>query len=144
MGVDQHNRTLGRCTVGGTDVNRTTVALGYAVGFRRYSFDYVSSEEAAKLNKRGIWAGTFQQPSHYRGAGDARPAPRAEGSRGHRRATGPGGRGRTATSRIILHRRGQWIYHVPGMPYYDATPPRRFSVPRLRLSAAGYRRAIVK
>jgi len=46
-GKDRYGRVLGRCTVGGTDVNRTMVALGYAVAYRRYSSDYVSAEESA-------------------------------------------------------------------------------------------------
>ena len=37
IGKDQFGRTLGRCTVGGVDVNRTMVTTGYAVAFRRYS-----------------------------------------------------------------------------------------------------------
>ena len=76
VGKDQHGRTLGRCMVGMTDINRTMVAMGYAVAYRRYSSDYVSAEESAKVNKRGLWAGTFQMPSDYRHAGDA-PVPHA-------------------------------------------------------------------
>jgi endonuclease YncB( thermonuclease family) len=34
MGLDQHGRTLGRCMVGATDINRTMVATGYAVAYR--------------------------------------------------------------------------------------------------------------
>jgi endonuclease YncB( thermonuclease family) len=34
MGADQHGRTLGRCMVGTTDINRTMVATGYAVAYR--------------------------------------------------------------------------------------------------------------
>jgi hypothetical protein len=29
-------------------------------------------------------------------------------------------------------RRGDWIYHVPGMPIYDPDQPKRFSAPRPR------------
>ena len=51
----------------GTDVNHTMVATGYAVAFRKYSMDYVSAEENAKLSKQAIWAGSFQMPSEVRG-----------------------------------------------------------------------------
>ncbi len=66
MGTDQYDRVLGRCTVGTLDVNRAMVAGGHAVAFRRYSTDYVSAEESAKANRRGLWAGTFKMPSEYR------------------------------------------------------------------------------
>lgn len=39
-GTDKYGRVLGRCTVGGIDINQTMVALGYAVAYRRYSSDY--------------------------------------------------------------------------------------------------------
>ena len=143
MGVDQHDRTLGRCTVGSTDVNKMMVALGYAVGFRQYSSDYVSSETTAKLNKRGIWAGTFQQPSDYRRGGEASPRP----ARRAGKALSSDWAGRARANCDIKgnrNRRGQWIYHVPGMPYYDRTRPEEIFCSEAEASAAGYRRAIVK
>ena len=60
VGTDQYDRMLARCRVGGTDVNRTMVALGFAVAYRRYSSDYVSAELSAKGNRLGIWAGEFE------------------------------------------------------------------------------------
>ena len=72
MGTDQHGRTLGRCMVGTTDINRTMVALGYAVAYRHYSSDYVSAEESAKAGRRGLWSGTFEMPSDYRHSGGRR------------------------------------------------------------------------
>ena len=80
MGVDQHGRVLGRCTVARTDINRTMVAKGYAVAYRHYSSDYVSAEESAKANRRGLWAGTFETPSDYRHEKDE-PARRQSVSR---------------------------------------------------------------
>ena len=44
--IDQYRRNVARCTAGATELNRTMVALGYAVAFRRYSLDYVSAERA--------------------------------------------------------------------------------------------------
>ena len=132
--------------VGATDVNRAMVASGYAVAFRRYSSDYVSAEESAKVNKRGIWAGTFQMPSDYRHAGDAplpqRPKTReravASSSRWQARASGD------CNIKGNRNRKGQWIYHVPGMPYYDQTRAEEMFCTEAEARAAGYRRAIVK
>lgn len=63
VGTDVHGRTLARCKVGEIDLNRTMVATGYALAYRRYSTDYVSAEESAKLARRGIWTSKFEQPS---------------------------------------------------------------------------------
>lgn len=42
------------------------------------------------------------------------------------------------------NRRGEWIYHVPGMPYYDQTQPEEIFCSERQAQAAGYRRAIVR
>jgi endonuclease YncB( thermonuclease family) len=149
VGMDEHKRVLGRCMAGATDVNRAMVASGYAVAFRRYSSDYVSAEDSARVNKRGIWAGTFQMPSDFRHAGDApvpvrpkastkRSAPRAVSNDRQARASG------NCNIKGNRNRKGQWIYHVPGMPYYDRTRPEEVFCTEAEARAAGYRRAIVR
>jgi endonuclease YncB( thermonuclease family) len=147
-GTDQHKRVLGRCTVGTLDVNRAMVASGYAMAFRRYSTDYVSAEESAKANRRGLWAGTFTKPSEYRSGTTSRVA--RSGSTQKRRpprASPNDWASRAAANCNIKgnqNRRGQWIYHVPGMPYYDQTRPEEIFCSEADAQAAGYRRAIVK
>lgn len=146
-GTDQYNRILARCTVGALDVNRAMVANGYAVAFRRFSTDYVSAEDSAKANKRGIWAGTFTMPSEVRNAA-ANPAA-SNRERPIRSAVV-----RQARSAPAAHsgcnikgnrsRRGEWIYHVPGMPYYAQTRAEDIFCSEAAARAAGYRRAIVK
>jgi hypothetical protein len=145
VGTDQHGRLLGRCTVGATDVNRAMVASGYAVAFRRYSSDYVSAEDSARANKRGIWSGTFQMPSDFRHAGDA-PVPQRPKTRERAVASSSGWQARASGNCNIKgnrNRKGQWIYHVPGMPYYDRTRPEEVFCTEAEARAAGYRRAIV-
>jgi hypothetical protein len=146
VGTDQHGRLLGRCMVGATDVNRAMVASGYAVAFRSYSSDYVSAEDSARVSKRGIWSGTFQMPSDYRHAGDEpiaqRPKTRekavASSSNWQARANG------NCNIKGNRNRKGQWIYHVPGMPYYDQTRPEEIFCTEALARAAGYRRAVVR
>lgn len=41
-------------------------------------------------------------------------------------------------------RRGDWIYHLPGMPYYDDTRAEAYFCTEAQAQAAGYRRAIVR
>ena len=148
VGVDEYKRVLGRCMAGATDVNRTMVALGYAVAFRRYSSDYVSAEESAKVNKRGIWAGKFQMPSDFRRSGDLPvPVRKSETKRSTPRASSNDWQARASSNCNIKgnrNRKGQWIYHVPGMPYYDQTRPEEMFCTEAEARAAGYRRAIVR
>ena len=142
VSTDQYDRVLARCSVIGTDVNRTMVATGYAVAFRKYSTDYVSAEESAKLTRQGIWAGTFQMPSEVRATQGrperssvppARPVPKAV----QRYSGGCVIKGNRS-------RRGEWIYHLPGMPYYSQTRAEQVFCSEAEAQAAGYRRAIVR
>lgn len=153
-GADDFGRLLARCTVGGVDLNRHMVALGNAVAFRGYSMDYAPAEEDAKQARRGIWAGTFQMPSEFRQAARGRPATGTAGA-SQPRPTQKQGRtasvsNRTAQVRTSCdikgnrNRRGQWIYHVPGMPYYSQTRAEEMFCSEQQAQAAGYRRAIVR
>jgi endonuclease YncB( thermonuclease family) len=144
LGEDQHGRALGRCFVGTTEVNRVMVEAGYAVAFRRYSRDYVAAENAARAAKRGLWAGSFEMPAEFRASarsGSLSP----QGSRDRRKISRP----RTASVHACNikgnhSRRGVWIYHLPGMPYYDRTRPEALFCSEAEAQAAGYRRAIVR
>lgn len=60
---DQHNRLLARCTSAGRDLNRSMVRDGMAVSFGR---DYAREEAAAKNERLGLWAGTFERPQAWR------------------------------------------------------------------------------
>ena len=146
LGSDQHGRTFARCTAGSTDLNRVMVASGYAVAFRRYSFDYISAEESAKAARRGIWSGTFELPSDFRhGADDHAAAAPAQPSRSERPVVSsvrakpqPSGGCRIKGNRS---RRGDWIYHLPGMPYYQQTVAEEVFCSEAEARAAGYRRS---
>ena len=60
--MDQHSRILARCRAGETDMNRAMVASGMAVSYG----DYVKEETAARIARRGLWAGEFEQPRAWR------------------------------------------------------------------------------
>lgn len=143
-GVDDFGRTLARCTAGSVDVNRTMVALGYAVAFRRYSQDYVSAEETARNNRRGMWAGTFQMPSEARAVSKGSSKPGAA----RRVKASPAPRQSFASSACNIKgnrsRRGEWIYHLPGMPYYEQTRAEEVFCSEADARSAGYRRALVR
>lgn len=144
VGTDQYDRTLARCTVGETDINRHMVASGYAVAFRKYSDDYVAAEESAKAAKRGLWAGSFEMPGEVRAAAaapqrsiDARARP-SQGARAVAQAIG------ACVIKGNHSPRGEWIYHLPGMPYYEQTRPEALFCSEAEARAAGYRRAKVR
>lgn len=143
--TDQYRRTVAQCAVGDIDVNRTMVALGYAVAYRHYSSAYVSAEESAKANRRGLWAGTFELPSIFRREERAEPAERprrarARAASSYRQSVTPN------AGCTIKGNRGShgWIYHLPGMPYYDRTNAEEWFCTEAQAQAAGYRRARVR
>jgi endonuclease YncB( thermonuclease family) len=144
VGTDQHGRILARCEVGATDINRTMVSTGYAIAYRHFSSDYVSAEETAKAYKRGIWAGTFEEPHKYRGEGETSAKPKERKYRDAPVAY----RAPQAVSGgcNIKGNRGShgWIYHVPGMPYYAQTQAEEMFCTEAQAQAAGYRRAKVR
>jgi hypothetical protein len=147
MGLDQHGRTLGRCMVGTSDINRMMVAAGYAVAYRHYSNDYVSAEASAKAYKRGLWAGTFEMPDQYRHEGEATPVRKPE--RVVRTGRPPRVQSHSPQPSggcVIKGNRGShgWIYHVPGMPYYEKTQAEEIFCTEDQARAAGYRRARVR
>ena len=109
--TDKYRRTVAVCRKSAEDLNGWMVAQGQAVAYRRYSMDYVNAEMAAKIIKRGIWAGTFQQPEERRrakreGSAEARQEPTRTG--------GCAIKGNTS-------RKGEKVFHVPGSRDYDRT-----------------------
>lgn len=147
MGKDQYQRTLSHCVAGTTDINRTMVALGFAVAYRRYSQEYVAAEAMAQAGKRGVWAGAFQRPDEYRHAAQASSTGSTGGGRPGRAESARDWGARAQANCNIKgnrNRKGQWIYHLPGMPYYDQTRPEEIFCTEAEAQAAGYRRAIVR
>jgi endonuclease YncB( thermonuclease family) len=116
--VDRYGRLLAVCRLAGVDLNQAMVADGWATAFRRYSDVYVVDETRARAAKLGLWASSFELPEVYR-------AEKRE------RAVGPGRPARVqaaapaSTGACLIKgnrkRRGQWIYHLPGTPYYSET-----------------------
>ncbi len=141
-GMDQYGRNLGKCSTEYLQLNEAMVELGWAVAYREYSQDYVEAEERAKLRKAGIWNSTFTLPSAHRLANAPKQSERASKAIPSR----PQQSNRSFSGCAIKgnrNRKGQWIYHLPGMPYYDQTRAEEFFCTEDQARAAGYRRAIV-
>ncbi len=146
-GIDRYGRTVARCRAGGTDLNRLMVSSGYALAYRRYSMDYIPAEESAKAYKRGIWSGTYELPSKVRHAGEDYVIrkvvhdPSNTSARRARSAVRP--RQLTGGCNIKGNhsRKGEWIYHLPGMPFYAQTRAEEMFCTEAEARAAGYRRS---
>lgn len=140
-GTDDYGRTIATCNARGLELNRTMVEHGWAVAFRSYSSDYVPDEERAKAAKRGIWASTFTMPVDWRTSRTPEPAdPPVKRYSAARPAQASQG----CTIKGNRNRKGQWIYHLPGMPYYEPTLAEEWFCSEAQAQAAGYRRAIVR
>lgn len=135
---DQYGRLLAVCTLAGVDLNQAMVADGWAMAFRKYSEAYVVDETRARAAKSGVWGSSFELPEDYR-------------ADGREKASGPVWLARTPTAAPASSggclikgnrgRRGKWIYHLPGMPYYDETRAEEMFCTEAQARAAGYRKS---
>ena len=62
QGNDRYGRILSRCLSGETDIGAAMVAQGMAIS----SGDYGREEATARSARRGIWAGSFEDPKTWR------------------------------------------------------------------------------
>lgn len=65
-GLDRYHRAISRCHSGALDVNQEMVRRGWAVAFIQFGSDYVYAETQARQAKRGLWAGSFEEPAQFR------------------------------------------------------------------------------
>jgi endonuclease YncB( thermonuclease family) len=63
---DRWGRVVAVCRAGGLDLGAAMVRDGWALAFVRYSRDYMLEEATAYGARRGVWAGTFVAPWHWR------------------------------------------------------------------------------
>jgi endonuclease YncB( thermonuclease family) len=65
-GNDRYGRKLAYCKRGKTDINKEMVRQGWAIAYARHLSTYLLVEADARNAKRGLWAGTFENPQVYR------------------------------------------------------------------------------
>jgi endonuclease YncB( thermonuclease family) len=147
---DKYGRVVAACFVGRLDLAQTMVSNGLAITLPDFSTAYIEPEARARRLKLGLWGSVFDKPADWRAAHprhETVPAPAIP--RVHR---GVSARLTPPTSRHDYgcaikgnrSRRGEWIYHVPGMPYYATTRAEEMFCSEAQARAAGYRRAIVR
>jgi endonuclease YncB( thermonuclease family) len=150
QGTDAYGRTLAICQARALDVGREMVRRGMAVLLDNAPLDYHDAADIAQRMKFGLLGGSFQTPSEWRAANPQTAARIAQQDRPRNQAS-------TAHSRSISdkrhanalgcaikgnrNRRGEWIYHLPGQAYYEATRPEELFCTEGEAIAAGYRRS---
>ena len=142
-GVDQYGRILAVCSAGPEELNEVMVEQGWAVAYRQYSDNYTAAEARAKANHLGLWSSTFMLPSDYRHSKLPPVAAPAATRRQRINAQPPQWTG-GCLIKGNRNRRGEWIYHLPGMPYYEQTRAEEMFCTEAEALAAGYRRAKVQ
>jgi endonuclease YncB( thermonuclease family) len=144
QGNDAHGRVLATCHANGLELGGTMVEYGWATAYRSYSSAYIGHEHRAKAAGQGIWRSEFVLPEHHRLAKAEAAAPvvledRPISPQGRSQAADQGYRGcRIKGNRS---RRGDWIYHLPGMQYYEETRAEEIFCSETEARAAGYRRS---
>jgi endonuclease YncB( thermonuclease family) len=156
VGTDQYDRVVARCITRDTDLNKAMIDSGYAVAFRKYSLEYVDAERSAKARRVGLWASTFKLPEEFRAEARShgqqrtgvRPVRKMSGNSPLRAGISNATWSARASSNCVIKgnhsRRGEWIYHLPGMPYYEQTRAEEIFCTEAEAQAAGYRRARVR
>lgn len=136
--TDPYGRLVAVCTAAGADLNQAMVAQGWATAFRRYSDKYVADEYRARGGRLGLWSSHFVSPEEYRAAQRQAPPSGRDGARAGATAAP------YAAGCLIKgnhSRRGDWIYHLPGEPYYAETRAEQMFCSEAEAQAAGYRRS---
>lgn len=145
--TDQYGRMVSTCRAGAIDLADVMVRSGLAVALPQFSSDYLEAEERAKANRVGIWGSQFEMPAAYRAANPRQfnlASMPVVGRGSARSAAKTSYSSKTCVIKGNRNRSGEWIYHLPGMPYYDVTRPEELFCSEAQAVAAGYRRAIVR
>ncbi|WP_331295923.1 thermonuclease family protein [Methylobacterium hispanicum] len=112
--TDQYGRTVSVCRKGPEDLNAWMVTQEHAIAYRRYSTDYIAQEQAARAARRGIWAGTFEEPSTWRRA-------QRGATRENQPDPVPSHPALNCAIKGNISRSGEKVYHLPGSRDYART-----------------------
>jgi len=147
---DVYGRQVALCRTKLFDLGEEMIRRGMAIAAPGAPEDYRAAQALAKRRKAGIWTSDFTLPSAWRAA--HAPAPSPPPQQADARARKQQGSGAGHSERIYRsergclikgnrNRRGEWIYHLPGRPYYDRTKPEEIFCTESEARAAGYRRS---
>jgi len=150
-GTDAYGRTLATCQTRSIDIGREMVRRGMAIALDNAAPDYHEAAALAQRLKFGLWGGQFQTPAEWRAA-NPQAVVRAASKPEQPTRQASNARTSAASQKRYTNRfgcaikgnrsiRGEWIYHLPGQQYYDATRPEELFCTESEAAAAGYRRS---
>lgn len=150
-GEDRYGRTLAICSDAGEDLNAFMVREGLALSYVRYSREYISAEDIAREQRRGMWAGAFIAPWDWRhrdrntvilGALSVPVTAQSELLAPASSTTAPSPE---CNIKGNVNREGERIYHVPGQIDYAKVdmrdPQKRWFCSEDEARTAGWRPA---
>lgn len=144
--TDIHGRQVATCQTGIFNIGRELVRRGMAIAVDGAPFEYEQASGIAERLNSGLWGSTFAMPWDWRAANPRaapEPSPREARPQYNSQATQERVY-RDARGCLIKgnrSRRGEWIYHLPGRPYYEATRAEEMFCTESEARAAGYRRS---
>ncbi|MGO9060181.1 MAG: thermonuclease family protein [Candidatus Binataceae bacterium] len=151
-GEDRYGRMLAICSADGEDLNAFMVREGLALDYVKYSREYISAEDTAREQRRGMWAGAFIAPWDWRhrdrntvilGALSVPVTAQTELLAPASSTTAPSPE---CTIKGNVNRKGERIYHMPGQIAYAKVdmrdPQKRWFCSEDEARAAGWRPAM--
>lgn len=64
--TDRFGRSVAVCAAGGRDIGEAMVRAGWAAAYPDHSSPYAAVEAQARTARRGLWAGSFENPRAWR------------------------------------------------------------------------------
>lgn len=116
---DIYGRSVSICYIDGTniDLNKWMVNNGQALAYRKFSKKYDQDEVDARMGKKGLWSGEFEEPEAWRRKNGKGKTNQTNGSGAVVEANVSCGSGAPIKGNISSS--GEKIYHVPGGRYYE-------------------------
>jgi len=152
------------CLAGRLDLSQAMAEAGFAQATEGAHDNYVEGERKAKSYSLGLWASRFDDPAQWRAA---HPAPKPAPKEPPKPAADPAPKAKTAATEPLDPQpvlalpeplpleyrdaagrcaikgnhslKGDWIYHLPGQKYYEATNPEALFCTEPEAQAGGYR-----
>lgn len=146
VATDVYGRKVARCRNKVYDLGQEQLRRGMAIASQQAPQEYTDAVGIAQRMNAGIWSSSFQTPAEWRAANEVTepvaptpvertPPPASQRAEAvYRDQHGCAIKGNRS-------RRGEWIYHLPGRPYYDQTRAEELFCTESEARAAGYRRS---
>lgn len=134
------------CRADDQDIGLALIEAGLVIATDAAADTYRAAQKIRQDNRFGLWASDFEMPAQWRSKNPG-AAPRAKTAAGSTKAAQSSRSERTYRNEfgcaIKGNRsiRGDWIYHLPGMRYYDSTRPEELFCTESQAVTAGYRRS---